>query len=354
MFRLALIHIRRYVKNPVLLLMMGPIPLILILGSLLFSNDYNLNPNSNIAFVLQNEGPYEIMLLESLQINKQQIYFQDETEGINKLKANELAGVFILPKNFSSDLENGKKPLIEVIKIVEGAGTAETELKIETMINTWLKEYHGLNQSNPIKTTIEYAKTPADMSVTMFLSMVIYFMFIGASTLAKDVYQLKQHKILHRALSTANKDIDIFGGLILAMCLIQGVCFTIVYYLGMLIMDTSIPNPFLPLILMFSMSFVASSLVVFVTRLIKNPAMIELSIIIYALVGFILSLLAIGSSDLGLHSSMIVNIAKIFPIYWAFDTALNFELWPNILIILLFGIAFLSAGSFKLKNFIQH
>lgn len=79
-----------------------------------------------------------------------------------------------------------------------------------------------------------------------------------------------------------------------------------------------------------------------------------LLLLLHVLGGFILSLLNIGSSDLGLHASMIVNIAKIFPIYWAFDTALNFELWPNLLIILLFGIAFLSAGSFKLKNFIQH
>ena len=91
------------------------------------------------------------------------------------------------------------------------------------------------------------------MTVTMFIIMNIYFMFIGASVLAKDVYQLKQQKVLHRTLSTANKDYEIFGGIILAMCLIQGFCFTIVYYIGMFILNVIVPNVFLPLLLMFSM-----------------------------------------------------------------------------------------------------
>ncbi len=354
MFKLALIHIRRYLKNPILLIMMGPIPLVMTLGSLLLSGGDNFDTSSNTAFILKNEGSYETTLVESLQLNENQIYIQDETEAINQLKANELAGVFIIPETFSDDLANGKKPVIEVIKTVEGAGTAETELKVEEVINGWLKDYHGLTQTNPVKTTIEYVEAPADMRFTLFISMVIYFMFIAVTTLAKDVSQLKQQKILHRALSTANKDIQIFGGLVLAMCLIQGICFTIVYYLGMFLLGTSIPNPVLPIVLMFSMSFVASSLVIFVTRIIKNPAMIELSIIMYSLVGFIISMLSISLFDIGLDANIITNIAKIFPIYWAFDTALNFQMWPNIFIILLFGLAFLSAGSFKLKNFIQN
>lgn len=354
MFRLAIVHIRRYLKNPLMLMMMGPIPLLLTLGSLLFSGGGNFDTSSNTAFVLNNQGAYETALLESLEINENQIYIQDETEAINQLKANELAGVFIIPETFSDDLANGKKPVIEVIKTVEGAGTAETELKVEEMINSWLKDYHGLSQTNPIKTTIEYVEAPVDMRFTMFISMVIYFMFIGATSLAQDVSQLKKQKILNRALSTANKDFEIFGGLILAMCLIQGICFTFVYYLGMFILGTSVPNPLLPIILMFSMSFVASSLVVFITRIVKNPSMIELSIVVYSLVGFIISLLTINIMDVGLDSSFILNIAKLFPIYWAFDTALNFKMWPNIFVILLFGLAFLTAGSFKLKNFIRN
>ncbi|WP_229098591.1 hypothetical protein [Turicibacter sanguinis] len=101
-------------------------------------------------------------------------------------------------------------------------------------------------------------------------------------------------------------------------------------------------------------SFVASSLVIFVTRVVKNPSLIEMSIVMYALVGFILSMLSINLFDFGFEPTLMMNIAKLFPIYWAFDTALNLTLWPNLIIILLFGVAFLSAGSFKLKNFIQN
>ena len=353
MFKLAWIHMKRYFKNPILLLMMGPIPLALILASMLLGGN-NESFDANVAFVLESNGTYETQLLKNLQINEKYIYHYDETTALNELKANKVAGVIILPESFSTDLENGQKPSIMLYKTSKAAGTAETELKIEDQINTWLKEYYGLSDFTPTTTSIVYKEQPTDMTVTMFIIMNIYFMFIGASVLAKDVYQLKQQKVLHRTLSTANKDYEIFGGIILAMCLIQGFCFTIVYYIGMFILNVIVPNVFLPLLLMFSMSFVASSLVIFITRIFNHPNLIELSIIMYTLFGFILSLLTLNLFDLGLDAGVAANIAKLFPIYWAFDTALNFTLWPNLLIIFLFGIAFLSAGSFKLKSFIQN
>lgn len=351
MIRLALVHIRRYLKNPILLLMMGPIPLFLVLGSLFFSDSDQITPN--VAYVLESNGIYEIELLENLGVEEKFIY-HDRESALEGLMANELAGVIIIPKTFSTDIEGGVKPQVEILKTTEGAGTAEVEIQIEQQINTWLTDYYNLNPISLITTKIEFKEKPVDMSMTIFIVMIIYFMFIGATSLAKDVYQLKQQKVLHRALSTANKDIEIFGGLILAMCFIQGICFTIVYYIGMMVLDVSMPNPLLPLLLMFSMSFVASSLVIFVTRVVKNPSLIEMSIVMYALVGFILSMLSINLFDFGFEPTLMMNIAKLFPIYWAFDTALNLTLWPNLIIILLFGVAFLSAGSFKLKNFIQN
>lgn len=351
MLRLAFVHIRRYLKNPILLLMMGPIPLFLVLGSLLFSDSEQLAPN--IAYVLESNGVYETELLKQLGVEDKFIY-DDQASALEGLMANELAGVIIIPKTFSTDLERGVKPQVDILKTTEGAGTAEVEIQIEQQINTWLSDYYNLKPISLVNTQIVYEELPVDMRMTMFIIMIIYFMFIGATSLAKDVYQLKQQKVLHRALSTANKDIEIFGGLILAMCVIQGICFTLVYYLGLMVLDVSMPNPVLPLLLMFSMSFVASSLVIFVTRVVKNPSLIEMSIIMYALVGFILSMLSINLFDFGFEPTLIMNIAKLFPIYWAFDTALNLTLWPNLIIILLFGVAFLSAGSFKLKNFIQN
>ena len=66
MIRLALVHIRRYLKNPILLLMMGPIPLFLVLGSLFFSDSDQITPN--VAYVLESNGIYEIELLENLGV----------------------------------------------------------------------------------------------------------------------------------------------------------------------------------------------------------------------------------------------------------------------------------------------
>ncbi len=353
MFKLALIHLRRYFKNPTLLLMMGPIPLILVLGSILFSgNDNTLLPK--IAFVLETDGVYEMQLLENLKMDTQYVYLDDETEALKQLKANDLAGVIYIPESFSTDLKNGQRPSLTIYKTTDTAGTAAIELQVEEQIKTWLKDYYQLGTINPTSTVIAYKEDPVDMTFTMFIIMIIYFMFIGASTLARDVYQLKQQKVLHRTLSTANKDYQIFGGLVLAMCMIQGICFTTIYYIGVLILDVSIPNVLLPLVLMFTMSFVASSLVIFITRMFKHPSMIELSIIMYALVGFIISLLTLNLFDMGIDVGLATNMAKLFPIYWAFDSALNFNLWPNIFIIFLFGMVFLSAGSFKLKNFIQN
>lgn len=353
MFKLALIHLQRYFKNPILLLMMGPVPLLLVVGSLFSSDSDNNNLIPKVAFILETKGSYETALLEDLQVEDQYIYLNDKSTALNELKSNELAGVIYIPSSFSEELANGLKPNLTIYKTTNAAGTAETELAVEAKIKSWLKDYYQLEDINPTKTVIESKQNNTDMSFTMFIVMIIYFMFIAAATLARDVQQLKQQKILHRTLSTANKDHQIFGGLVLAMCLVQGICFTIVYYLGTLILDVSIPNVFLPLLLMFTMSFVASSLVIFLTRIFKHPNLLEIVIIMYTLVGFILSILPLDIFNLGISSAFATNIAKLFPIYWAFDAALNFTLWPNLFIIFLFGMVFLSAGSFKLKNFIQ-
>ena len=351
MFKLALIHLRRYLKNPTLLLMMGPVPLLLVIFSQLTGTSEAFNPE--IALVLNANGPYEQQLVDELNLEDSLVYKGDESTPIEKLKAHQLAGVIVLPETFSSDLDNGKKPHLIRYITENGAGISETEIKIENLINTYLKNYYQLTKQGPIMTTIEVTEDAKAIKFTMFISLIIYFMFIGASTLAKDVHQLKQQKILHRSLSTANKDYELFGGLILAMCLIQGSCFSLIYYLGLYFLQLHMPNPFFPLLLMFSMSFVASSLVIFITRILKQPLLIELSIIVYALVGFIFTLLTLNLFDLGLEASLVDNLAKLFPIYWAFDSALHLTLWPNLFIIALFGLAFLSAGSFKLKNFIQ-
>ena len=52
MFKLAWIHMKRYFKNPILLLMMGPIPLALILASMLLGGN-NESFDANVAFVLE-------------------------------------------------------------------------------------------------------------------------------------------------------------------------------------------------------------------------------------------------------------------------------------------------------------
>ena len=108
--------------------------------------------------------------------------------------ANELAGVIIIPKTFSTDIEGGVKPQVEILKTTEGAGTAEVEIQIEQQINTWLTDYYNLNPISLITTKIEFKEKPVDMSMTMFIVMIIYFMFIGCHLTRKGCVSIKNNK----------------------------------------------------------------------------------------------------------------------------------------------------------------
>ncbi|MGL4336479.1 MAG: ABC transporter permease [Turicibacter sp.] len=352
MFRLAVIHLRRYIKNPLMMIMMLPLPLGLILSSVSFGHSEDNRPP--VAIVLQESGMYETKLIEALELPEEFVFVEDDTLAISMLVANDLAGIIKLPGDFSQNIENGVKPIVSVIKTSEGAGTFWAENLIEEQTKTWLKESYGLDTTTTINTVVETIEEGQDITLIMFVVMVIYFMFIGATALAKDVGMLKQQRVLSRALSTANKNYQILGGLIIAMCLIEGILFSIVYYIGVMLLDVSISNIFEPLLLVFSMAFVASSFVVFATRIIKNQSMVEMAIVAYALFGFLLCLLTMNMLQIDLNIAWLESVAKLFPMYWAFDTAFNSTLWPNIPIILLFGLLFLTAGSLKLNRFVKN
>ena len=352
--KLAIINLKRYLKTPMIFLMMLPVPLALIFMALNFqgSSDSQSQSTTPIAIVMEETGAYESKLADALNMNKN-IFVGDSSEALALLNRNEVSGVFLLDKNFSTDIAKGIKPTVKCYKVQEGGGTLLAESEIETFINDSLEKVllPDINTKS-ITTVVEHKDSPSKGKFSTFFLMLCYFMLIAGSTLAQDLVNLRKLKVLKRSLSTANKDFEILGGICLSMFLIQTIMFIIVFFLGKVLLKVDNINVPISLLLITAMSFVSTSLVLFFTRIFKNENLINMSLIVYSLISFMIAMavqLPIGHS----LPKFIEGIAKLFPLYWCLEIITNEVVFPGIIIMILIGICFFTAGSFRLRDFVK-
>lgn len=352
--QLALVNLKRYIKTPIIFLMMLPIPLTLIFMSLNFqdSSSDKVQNTTPIAIVMEVQGQYENELVSSLDMNKS-IFVGNSTDALESLNHNQFSGVFILDKNFSKDIENGIKPTITCYKVEEGGGTLLAESAIESFINDSLEKIllPDVN-TKAISTVVEHKNSESTGKYSTFLIMLCYFILIAGTTLAQDIVKLRKSHILKRTLSTANKDHEILGGICLSMFLIQTLMFIIVFFIAKTLLKVENVNIPLALIVITAMSFVSTSLVLFFTRIFKNETIVNMSLIVYSLVSFMIAMAAqlpIGHS----LPQFLEGIAKLFPLYWCLEIINNSVIFPGIFIMILIGLCFFTAGSFRLRDFIK-
>ncbi len=350
MLKLTWVHIRRYLKNPMILFMTLPFPLLITFWSMSFGQNMG-ETVVNVAVVAQTLGEYEQKLIDELELNEDYVYVGEKSEALDQLKTNKLSGVLVLPDTFSTDIENGIKPQLEMIQTIDGPLTYLTKQEVDSLLNEWLLVENETEAINFVQTEFVQTKESDLFLVSIMSIMVIYFMFVASSTLAKDLTMLKNDRVLSRMISTAHTNFEIMGSLILAMTVLLGTLFTFVYYLILILTDTPLPIIWMPFALMFSMAFVCTAFSIFSCRLVKTASMVELIVIGYSLLNFIVAIFASNTFMAGISNELLSNLAKLLPMYWAYDTASNHTLWPNIPLIILFGLIFLTAGSLNLHRF---
>ncbi|RDY28831.1 ABC transporter permease [Romboutsia weinsteinii] len=353
MIKLTFANIKRYIKSPSILLPIVLVPIVMILSvNLVTSKSDKSVYYSKIAIVLNKSGEYEKKLISKLDINDNIFNLEEKDKAINLLKSNEISAVFVLNNDFSKDISNLKKPVIDCIKVSEGGGSLWAESTIEAFINDSIKYKLDPNIDSSLITSKIIPKE-SDLAggsvVSVFL--ICYMMYINASMLCKDLLDLRTSNVLKRMLSTKNTDLDIMFSLFLSIFLLQSAIYMFVILVTSLFVHSYISLTMVLLIL--ANSFVSTGFIMLITRVCKDEGSISIVSMFYAVIGLGLSFSSLIPS-LDVNVPFLVNLSKLTPFYWVFDAMKHDINFMNFSILILIGLVFVTAGSFRLRDFIKN
>lgn len=354
MIRLILANIKRYIKNPSLLASMVMIPIILVVSLNLFSSksDNQSTYFSPVAVVSNSSGKYEHKLINNSKLKENTFRLNEEDKAMNLLKNNKVSAVFVLDKNFSTDIDNLKRPAVKCFKTENGGGSLWAESEIESFINNSLKSKIDRNLDEKLtKTTIVDSKPDKNTNLFLPVFLICYFMYINAAHLASDLFSLKKSNVLRRLISTKHKDIKIIFSILLGLFFIQAIVYTLI--LGCLTFVGDFKLTLNVLMIVLANSFVSTGFVFCIARVFKNENSISLVTTFYSLIGLAISISSLIPSMNEL--SFMANLSKLTPFYWTINAIKsNDSILINVIVLILIGIVFVTAGSFKLRDFAKN
>ncbi|WP_315116390.1 ABC transporter permease [uncultured Clostridium sp.] len=358
---LALIHLKRMIKDMKMLGGMLIMPVVVITGTYFIFVKGSDGGGVEVAFNIKDKGDYANILMEKLDVNKSSIYHNYEDKALESLKNNDVVAVYVIPEDFTEKIKEGKKTIIEAYKREEGNGTFVIEGRLNEEINEMIKNRIYLKEgviggeqelSKSTITTVMEKEDKIDDGLFYTVLLIINFIIFSASSIGQEIILLKKEKILSRAISTANKGWEIIGSLYLAMFLLQVGIYTTVILAEKFIIGYSFENLHIVLINIILISLYSLSLGILATRVFENEGIASLTI---TLVGVTSAFLNVAGFSL--HSEktswIINNLSKFTPQYWAFDSIMNGVIFPNSMIIILMSLVLFTAGNIKLNNFVN-
>lgn len=352
--RLTFANLKRYIKTLPLMISLIILPFSLILLVTIFTSVSGGSMyNPNIALICNSNLKYEKKLIKELDLDKDSVFnYSSKNKAIDLLKNNDISAVFEIDKDFSSKLDQLIKPNITVYKTYNGGGSLYAESVIENFMTSNLKSKLINDQNvNFITANIINSKEDSFGKGSMAILLVCYCLYINSASLCKDLLDLRSNNVLRRMTSTKNKDFEIIFSIFFALFLLQSLsCSIVLLALKLLIKINITIDMFL---LVIANSFVSTGFIIALTRLFKNELSINITAIFYSLlnIGLAFTLIFQNISD---KIPFADKIAKLFPLYWTFDILIYDNLILGLIALLLIGLVFVTAGSFKLKNFAKN
>jgi len=360
--RLTYINLKLSLKDIGNYLVMFVAPLALTLGINFIASKSGYVADTALAFDIRDEGAYAEEILQSMDINEN-IFFNEEEKAIDLLHKNEVVAVYQIPEDFTEKIQEGEKPNIKAFKREEGNVTLAFEMRLEEEINNKIKR-EILIKEGVIDKNSELLKYAAradvilpgdkklDREFLLAMSMIIYFIILSSSTIGEKIISMKKQNILSRAMSTANRGYEILGSLCLSILAFQVLANLAVIFISQLMIGFSIPSFPIVLINIVLASLFSITFTMFMTRIFENQGAVSFAAVIFSIASVFLTLVASESSSFPQVPLIIKNLGKLTPLYWLMDSVENLKLFPNALVVLLMILVLFSGGNYKLKNFI--
>lgn len=351
--RLTFANLKRYIKTLPLISGLLLMPLVLVVLVTVFTGSSTSMYSSDILLVCNSNGKYESELIKELKVDDKHVFSYDkESHAINQLKNNNTPAVFVLDKNFSSNIDNTIKPSVKSYKTQEGGGSTWSESLIENFINDKLKESVDPNiNSKLITATVIENKKLLNADSLIAVLLICYCLYTNSGVLCKDFLDLRSNNVLKRMISTKNKNIEIVFSIFLALFLLQALsCFVVMIILKFIL---SININFNMFLIVIANSFASTGVVIAFTRVFKSETAITMASLLYSLGIMFLGITSI-LDYLGSNLGFLNSLSKLSPIYWTLEAFNSSNVGFSFIMIILIGLVFATAGSFNLKEFAKN
>ncbi len=361
--RLAFVNFKMSIKDFRTIMFMFITPLTVILGINLMVSKGDYTVDSNIAFNVKDKGTYGEEILKEMNISEN-IFYDEEDKALELLERNEVVAVYQIPEGFTERIQNEEKPGIQCFRREEGNITLAFELKLEDEINKRIRDEillkNGiigdrselLNYRTRTK-VINLNENKVDSKFALAMMMIIYFILLSSSSMGEKMVGMKKQNILSRAMSTANAGYEILGSLCLSIFVLQVAVNLAILFTAKIIIGFTITSFYIALANIMLASLFSITFTMFMTRVFEEQGVVSFAAIIFSIASIFLSLISLKSEVFPKVPFVIKNIGKITPTYWLLDSVKTLNLFPNAVIVLLMIAALFSAGSYKLKSFVN-
>ncbi len=359
---MVLVNCKKYFKDykSIIYMFMLPIAVVFLVNFLIGAKDKESSESLNlkVAMINLDKGQLGEELVEKI---KPPSVYENKEVALEALKNYNIIAVYEIPENFTQQINNNKKPIINSYKIEQGNSVQIFEIQIDQKINELVK-FQILKNSNIINEELELNKNVVKVQYNMEKSilsadefmpilMLMYLLISFSSNISADLLKLREEKILERFLSTANKGYAIIGSIYLSMIITQTIMYTASFMTMRLLFKTNFANFGVLVLNIALMSMISISLAIMVNRVLKNPGVTS---IVISLISIIMLFLYIGGM-VGETSTKIpkaiVTLSKFTPYYWSLESIEKSILFPNVFVLILIALTFYSAGNIRYSNF---
>jgi ABC-2 type transport system permease protein len=348
---ITLINVKRYLKDPLILIMSFIFPIVMVSGIVISSNG-----NAKTIGVIDNDkSEYSENLISNLSENYKTIIYSGEAEeNLDALRNNDVGVLYIIDSSFEKDINNKVVPKIKSYKKQNENGAIMAENTIDKYIKDKLEDNleDGLS-GNFVSTLIQKNESMDNTDFNISILMICYFMLIGSSIITADILKLKGWKVLKRTIVTPNSDKQILGGMFLGTFIIQTTLSSLAFIVVSKILSVNNINTLLGILVITLCSLVSTSLVIATTRWIKNPSIASLVLVIFGLISFVIGIVNMNLNEYSNVSLIISRLALISPFYWFIEILSNESLIKAVVVLILISAVFFTCGSFKLRDFVK-
>lgn len=355
---LVMMQMKRILKTPSLVITIIVMPL--VVNFLVIFLNSNTDPNyGDYVIQIEDTGTLSQEIITD-EFSSYVVEGASLEEHFEKMNNGEIAAIYLFPSGFSTRIAEGENPqVIRYTREGEG-GDPIFEASIQDQINharthEVLVSYGVRGESTqPVRAEgtqarLMFQTEELDSSFAVTIILLLFYILMNASFISSDMISFKKNNVLQRMVISPNRDSALISSMILAYAFFLFLTNVFVLFISKWVLDFSVSQMPLVMTLLLVTCVFSLSLSFALFRLFQNEGLAQFVGMFYSIGSFFITMLM----QTGMENRILQFLSWFTPMYWVLEALDRNRFFPHIWILLLMAAVFVTAGSYRLRNFIK-